>query len=112
RRSGGIGNGGQLRRSLRERRCQRVDEVERRELIRGASGRVTEIAVERADLETERAAGGLVMALQALRLAWEFPGLTVHRDGFAAHHTRRVRALGVPFVRVARPSATVVAHEQ
>src|SRR6185436_5574459 len=87
-------------------------EVQRRELIRGASGRVAEIAVERADLQAERAARGLRMALQALRLAREVPGLAVHRDALAADHARRVRTLGVPLVRVARPYAVVVPHEE
>src|SRR4029079_7822595 len=86
--------------------------VQRGELVRATARGIRENAIERADLETERAPGRRVVALEALRLAREFPGLAVHRDRLAANDARRVGSGGVPLVRVARPVAIVVAHEQ
>ena len=107
-----IGDHRKLRRRLRQRRRQRVDGIERGELVGGAPGGIAEVAVELADLEAQRAARGGRMALQALRLAREFPGLPGDLHGLAADHARGVGAARVPLVGVARPVAVVVAHEE
>src|SRR5689334_11563801 len=52
------------------------------------------------------------MALQALRLARELPGLSGDRDGLAADHPQRLGAARIPLVGVTGPHAIVVTHEE
>ena len=96
-----------------DRRCQRVDRVERHELVSIAAGlRIRDVERELSRLEAEGAARCLGVTHQALALARIDPRLSADRHLLAAAHQRRIGLLRIPFVAVACPDAVGVTHEE